>query len=232
MKHSISIIIVIILIVIYIGGYSIESENSDAELDRDGIVLAPEFNKNIDEYIAESLPEGYVLMDYHYEIRGTALSTFHRDVTSSKHVYSTNYPVYTLIVYKYDGHHISYCPASHTQYPFALNRIRNVYGRKNATYLFDCDLLHAGGGGNSKDRHVIQYKICHASDVDKLGHLQGIHVVKNGDVDTPYLSRMSSYFFQLPINYVFTPFLIQKYPENTFMGSLQSIVSINFYNNV
>ena len=231
-------VIVIILALLIITFYFIEIDHHTTEffnpcLESDGIAKLSGRSSNYPFDAALSiLPEDYVVMDYVYEIKGTSLSTFHRDVTSSKNVYSTSHPVYTLILYKYNGHHISYCPGSHKQYPFVFNRIHNVYGKAETAYLFDCDLLHAGGGGDNINRHVIQYKICHKNDVNKLNHLQGIKTNKNGDANTPYRSRLVTYFFQFPINYIFTPFLIEKYPSDTIMGRLQSIIDINFYNNI
>ena len=72
-------------------------------------------------------------MDYIYKINDGALSTFHRDVTSSK----TIYPVYTLILYKYDGELLSVCPSSNTTYPFVTSRIVNVEGKSGTCFLFD-----------------------------------------------------------------------------------------------
>lgn len=63
------------------------------------------------------LPKDYVFIDYVYKINNTALSTFHRDVTSSQQIYDTTYPTYTLILYKYDGCLLSLCPGSHASYP-------------------------------------------------------------------------------------------------------------------
>lgn len=228
-------IIVLIIIFLIILFYSTETTaNFNPDLSSDGITILSMTNGGHPfDAALRILPEGYVVMDYVYEIKGTSLSTFHRDVTSSKNVYSTSHPVYTLIVYKYDGHHISYCPGSHKQYPFVLNRIHNVYGKADTAYLFDCDLLHAGGGGNNMKRHVIQHKICHKNDVNKLKHLQGIKTTKNGEMNTSHFSsRLMTYYFQFPINYIFTPFLIEKYSGNTIMGILQSIIDINFYNNI
>ena len=66
------------------------------KLDRDGFCCL--FN---DEYVKtqdipcltlqrdllDKLPTGYTFIDYVYTIENTALSTFHRDVTSSKEIY-------------------------------------------------------------------------------------------------------------------------------------------------
>ena len=87
----------------------------------------------LQEDVLSKLPTGYVFMDYIYKINDGALSTFHRDVTSSK----TIYPVYTLILYKYDGELLSVCPSSNTTYPFVTSRIVNVEGKSGTCFLFD-----------------------------------------------------------------------------------------------
>ena len=43
--------------------------------------------------------------------------------------------------------------------------------------------------------------------------------------------RKLSYFFEFYINYIFYPFMIKKESSDTFIGKIQSIVPINYYNN-
>ena len=45
------------------------------------------------------LDNGYILMNYKYVLEGPALSTYHRDVTSSKTVFKTRHPTYTFFKY-------------------------------------------------------------------------------------------------------------------------------------
>ena len=94
--------------------------------------------------VLEKLPEGYIFIDYVYKISNVSLSTFHRDVTSSKYIYNTKYPIYTLILYKYDGDLLSVCPGSNKTYPFVWSSIINIHGKSGSAFLFDSDLLHAG----------------------------------------------------------------------------------------
>ena len=85
--------------------------------------------ENIEELIEDvlsALPPDYEFIDYVYEIRGNSLSTFHRDVTSSSHIYKTKYPIYTLILYKCSGKLFSFCPNSNTSYPFVWSNIINT----------------------------------------------------------------------------------------------------------
>jgi len=181
------------------------------------------------------LPPGYVFVDYIYKISDAALSTFHRDVTSSQHVYDTVHPIYTLILYKYSGDLLSLCPGSHASYPFVWSPVVNVRGRKGTAFLFNSDLLHAGQKNGCKDREVVQYKLSHLDDLPKLHHLHGIRANK-ADVctDTLYQSvvRKLSYFFEMPINICFYPMMIKREDNNTFLGKIQSFIPLTYYNNV
>jgi len=111
---------------------------------------------NLQRDILQKLPHGYMFIDYIYKIENTSLSTFHRDVTSSQHIYKTKYPVYTAILYKYDGDFLSVCPGSNTTYPFVTSTILNISGKSGSVFLFDCELLHAGRINQCKKREVIQ----------------------------------------------------------------------------
>lgn len=178
-----------------------------------------------------SLPPGYQFMDYSYRIKNASLSTFHRDVTSSKTIYKTKYPVYTLIVYMYDGKLLSVCPGSDQTNPFTFSRILNVCG---TAFLFDCDLLHAGCMNHCKERELVQYKICHTDDLPKLSHLNGINMTKEYVCKRSMMNhilRKLSYYFEMPINYFLYPLLSKRYENDTADGKIQSIIPIQFYNN-
>ena len=190
--------------------------------------------KKLHSDILRLLPDDYVFIDYVYKINNVALSTFHRDVTSSKTIYKTNYPVYTLILYKYDGELLSLCPGSNFSYPFVWSNIVNISGKKGTAFLFDCDLLHAGCVNSCKYREVIQYKICHASDLIKLSHLQGINKIKTEKCEMTMSNvcmRKMSYYFEFPINYCFYPLMIKRDKTNGFIGLIQSFIPITYYNN-
>lgn len=184
--------------------------------------------------ILNLLPPGYVFIDYIYKINNVALSTFHRDVTSSKHIYKTKHTVYTLILYKYDGELLSLCPGSNQTYPFVFSRIVNIDGKSGTVFLFDCDVLHAGRINACKDRKVIQYKICHKDDLEKLKSLSGVYKEKTERcVDNIYgkIKRKLSYFFEMPINYFAYPLMIKKENENNITKLIQSFIPIHFFNN-
>lgn len=184
--------------------------------------------------VLTNLPNDYIFIDYIYKIKNGTLSTFHRDVTSSKNIYNTKYPVYTLILYKYDGDLLSVCPGSNKTYPFVWSSIVNINGKSGTCFLFDSDLLHAGCLNNCKKRELIQYKLCHKEDLHILNELQNVRIDKNTKcVESLYyhIMRKFSYFFEMPINYLFYPLMIKRENANTLMGMVQSIIPISFYNN-
>uniref|UniRef100_A0A6C0JH11 Phytanoyl-CoA dioxygenase n=1 Tax=viral metagenome TaxID=1070528 RepID=A0A6C0JH11_9ZZZZ len=184
--------------------------------------------------ILKQLPKDYVFIDYVYKINNVSLSTFHRDVTSSQNNYKTNYPVYTAILYKYNGDLLSLCPASNRTYPFAWSHIYNITGNSGTVFLFNCDLLHAGQINNCREREVIQYKLCHKSDLIKLEHLKGIRTHKTDICSNSFYNqvmRKLSYYFEFPINYIFYPIMIKRENTNTIIGSLQSFIPLSYYNN-
>ena len=76
--------------------------------------------------VLKMLPPDYIFIDYEYNIKNVALSTFHRDVTSSQKIFNTRYPTYTLILYKTDDDMLSVCPNSHKSYPFVWSNIINI----------------------------------------------------------------------------------------------------------
>ena len=195
--------------------------------------------------ILRELPEGYQFMDYIYKIENNSLSTFHRDVTSSKILFQTKYPVYTVILYKYDGELFSFCPRSNHTYPFTWSHITNISGKKGTVFLFDSDLLHAGGNPIGVERKVVQYKVCHREDMDLLSELTGVRMDKKDvspDNSSYVLSsifsyvyksvlRKASYFFEMPINYFCYPLMIKRQNSDHWIGKIQEMIPISFYNN-
>jgi hypothetical protein len=236
------IIIVLSLYIIYY--YNEENEYflkslETRTLEKDGFMLL--YNK---DYIKDNfkmkrdvlkvLPKDYMFIDYEYNITNVALSTFHRDVTSSQKIFNTKYPIYTLILYKTDDDLLSVCPNSHKTYPFVWSTIINITGKSGTCFLFDCDLLHAGYMNKCINRKLTQYKICHKDDYNKLHSLHKININKTDKCEitnTSLLIRKLSYYFQLPINYIFYPLLIKKENNNTITGLIQSYIPITFYNN-
>lgn len=185
--------------------------------------------------ILRELPEGYQFMDYIYKIENNSLSTFHRDVTSSKSIFQTKYPVYTVILYKYDGELFSFCPRSNHTYPFVWSLITNVSGKKGTVFLFDSDLLHAGGNPSGVKREVVQYKVCHLEDLERLRELSGVRMDKKelsgeNSFYNAFL-RKASYFFEMPINYFCYPLMIKRQNSDHWIGKIQEMIPISFYNN-
>jgi len=231
------------ILFLYILYYWIEFDEdvlmvNDKTIENDGFCILEKTDSldNMKKKVLKKLPNDYIFIDYSYEIKNNSLFTFHRDVTSSQYVYNTEYPVYTCIVYKYDGELLSICPNSHRTYPFVCSRIVNYSGKSGTCFLFNCEVLHAGMPNlYCKDKSIIQYKICHKDDLSKLHHLSGTHQKYNKEclpfTVYNYFQRKFSYFFEMPINTIFSPFLEKKYEEGTFIGTIQSFFSITFYNN-
>jgi hypothetical protein len=238
--------------VIYILYYCIEREENvenvimNYTIETDGICILynPEYATKTTEFpsprlkqdILIKLPDGYVFIDYIYKIKNSALSTFHRDVTSSQYIYKTKYPVYTAILYKYSGELLSFCPGSNKTYPFVTSRITNVHGKAGTVFLFDCDILHAGCDNNcAVMREVLQYKICHKDDLERLNELSKVNVTKiemycKSTVWNRIL-RKASYFVEMPINTFLYPLMIKRENKDNIIGRIQEYIPISFYNN-
>ena len=236
------IIFVVVFFCFYFTEKNESSKNSSKyTLEEDGICILynPEYatKKNIFEKdILRKLPTGYVFLDYVYKIENSSLSTFHRDVTSSQYIYKTKYPVYTAILYKYSGELLSFCPGSHFTYPFVWSRITNMSGSSGTVFLFNCDILHAGCDNDCiLKRDVIQYKICHRDDVDKLKDLSGIRRLKRETECTATIwnkiMRKASYFFEMPINTFLYPLMLKREERDNIIGKIQEYIPISFYNN-
>lgn len=247
--HRFVYLTVLVLLLLFIYYFSERSETAyesirTRTLEKDGFcVLQNDIfvntqnmpNYELREAILDKLPEGYQFVDYTYKIQNVALSTFHRDVTSSQHIYKTIHPVYTLILYKSGGELLSLCPSSNKTYPFVWSRILNITGNPGTAFLFNCDVLHAGCTNQCKKRDVIQYKICHKDDLYKLSHLRGVRASKTDICKiTTYdkCLRKMSYFLEFPVNYMFYPLMIKRENTDSIVGKLQSYIPINYYNNV
>jgi hypothetical protein len=241
-----------LLILVYILFYFVEIDDTYDEsiktrsIPKDGfcVLYNPKYassvgmngwpSQDLERDILQKLPSGYAFIDYIYKINNVSLSTFHRDVTSSQHIYKTNYPVYTVILYKYDGELLSICPGSNLSYPLVLSRIVNIDGKSGTTFLFNSDILHAGRINNCEKREVLQYKVCHKSDLVKLVHLTGTRIDKTDICEISYWNlflRKMSYYFEMPINYLFYPLMIQREKQTTIVGKIQNYIPIQFYNN-
>ena len=223
-------IIIVIIILFFFFLYEKREEMVDGlDLEKDGVIKIRDKKE-----VLNHLPEGYQFIDYRYSIRGCTLSTFHRDVTSSPYVFATKYPVYTYIVYHNKGPHLSYCPYSHKTTPYLFTSPRTMIGEKGDSYLFHCDLVHAGAVNDYGDnRYVEQFKIAHRSDIGRLNHLVGIKKKKRGNCDISFLNdrcqRNLSLLFAYPINHIFTP-LLQKRHESKWVRGIIKSTGIGFYN--
>jgi hypothetical protein len=246
--------IFIIFVVVYFLYYFIEREENvenvilKYNLETDGICILynPEYTLShtlphtlphtLEQDILRELPEGYMFIDYIYKIQNSALSTFHRDVTSSQYIYKTKYPVYTAILYNYSGELLSFCPGSNKTYPFVWSHITNISGKAGTVFLFDCDILHAGCDNNcAVKREVLQYKICHKDDLERLHELSKVNVTKT-EINCKStiwnrIMRKASYFIEMPINTFLYPLMIKRENKNNIIGRIQEYIPISFYNN-
>lgn len=239
------IIAVVVVDLYYFFEFSESAEGSNRNLADDGFccfsVGKEAFNQkgreeNERDETLKRLPPDYEFLDYDYTIYSAALSTFHRDVTSSQVLYGCVYPVYTLIVYEYGGDLLSVCPASERTWPFVLSRIVNLSGPPGTCVLFNSEILHAGQPNQCRPRLARQYKICNRKDIKKLEHLMGVRAVKDMECMDDIWSmakRKISYYFAFLINHVLYPFLMQKWDADTWMGQAQSLLPDHqFYNNI
>ncbi len=200
------------------------------ELTQDGVHVLPGANP---EMALALLPEGYRLLDYRYTIRGCALSTFHRDVTSSPYEFDTEHPVFTLIVYHSPGKLLSVVPGSHSTVPFVWGRPRVIEGGCGTGVMFHCDVLHAGVMSRDPERHAVQYKLVHEDDLSHLQGLQGIDQETKSQtaISRPYeyLSRKISLLFPCFFNHVMTRFL-QYHDGSRLNRLLLALFGRAFYN--
>lgn len=225
------IILLIYLLYSYILTIKNVNNNKTPSLKKDGYLILKNMKK---ENILNILPSGYRFLDYKYSIKGCSLSTFHRDVTSSQYIFKTKYPVYTYIKYFNTGPQLSICPGSHLTVPYLFSNPEIIYGKKGDSYLFNCDLVHAGAINNfGKSRYVIQYKIAHESDFIKLKDLHGLHKNKINNCNINLLNkiflRKCSLMFSYITNHVLTPYLQKNY--NTYFNKfLLKLYGSSFYN--
>jgi len=243
-KYLIYLILILIFYYLFEGKETIEESIQTRSLQNDGfcVLYNPNYAIDTNSYpcnklqhdVLQKLPDDYIFINYIYKINNIALSTFHRDVTSSKHIYKTKHPIYTLILYKYDGDLLSICPGSNQTYPFVWSSIVNITGKSGTVFLFDSDLLHAGCLNNYNKRELIQYKLCHKDDLYMLSHLQNININKYDSYNTSYfqiITRKLSYYFEMPINYILYPLMIKRENPNSIIGMIQTFIPITFYNN-
>lgn len=225
-KLFLFIIIIIFLLFILDLLNEIEDSNCyDRTIEKDGFVLIK--NAYDQQLVLSHLPKDYFFINYIYEIKGCSISTFHRDITSSKFIFETIHPVYTYIIYHNTGRLLSIAPNSHKTTPFLWNKIITINGTGITGVLFDCDLIHAGAINEFGDkRHAIQYKICHKDDLQKLNHLIGVNKIKKGKCsNTNYYEwflRKLSLLFPFIFNHLLTSLLQEKPEKDGFLDYLIS----------
>lgn len=150
-----------------------------------------------------ALPVGYAFLNYTYRIHGTALTTWHRDVTSSQYAQRTQHPTYTAIHYQSTGPLLSVAPGSHRG--FSVEPTVTLEAEDpGMLVLFNANLLHAGAPPPSltaaASRRAVQFKIAHQDDIatGRLAHLEGVDVTRSavaGEAPPPNWLRWLSWEF-------------------------------------
>jgi hypothetical protein len=206
------------------------------DLSNDGYAV---FNTAATEFrsrVLDRLPPGYEFLNYEYTIRGTSLSTWHRDVTSGQTYHNTVHPTYTVIRYEYDGDFLTVIPMSHSTYPFSIGRTQMINGTAGTTVLFNADLLHAGAPNRvGAARLARQYKVVHHDDRPLLAHLEGIAACKDGEggemTNTDWAKRILSWQWAWLLNLPEVAHLSQTRQEpGSFGALLQHVASLDFFN--
>lgn len=188
MTISAYIIIIILLCIVYQLYESCFEKIPCSTLNDDGFVIIEDETKVLDV-----LPEGYVFLDYEYDIRGCTIQTFHRDVTSSAYYFNTKHPVYTFTIYKTKGKLLSVCPSSHKTVPFVWSSPKIIQSNNDKTcILFNSDLVHAGAMSDiGNNRHATQYKIVHVDDLGKFKNLQGVKKMLLWNAKTQHIQEIT-----------------------------------------
>lgn len=179
----------------------------------------------------------YVFLDYTYTIRGCALTTWHRDVTSGQRSWNTTHPTYTLIHYKSTGNLLSMVPGSHLGVMAFQKPVDIVSEVPNTMVLFNADMLHAGMPNVAGDaRHAVQYKLAHRDDVARLGHLDGVDTVKDGrghPTVNPWLVSTLRFlsFHGAFVSHQFGKRFMMRAYDDGFANWVQRWLPVRFYNN-
>ena len=183
--------------------------------------------------VLRRLPKGYEFLDYEYTIQGTALTTWHRDVTSGQQYHGTTHPTYTVIRYEIEGDLLTVIPRSHATFPFSIDRSQIINGTVGTTILFNADLLHAGApnrGGTAR-----QYKVAHRDDLERLSHLAGFRVTKTGEnapmTNMDWAKRVLSWQWAWFLNLPAVAHILQdRQPTGTVGALLQRMANQDFFN--
>jgi hypothetical protein len=206
------------------------------DLSNDGYAVFHTDATEIRSSVLDRLPPGYEFLNYEYTIRGTSLSTWHRDVTSGQTYHDTTHPTYTVIRYEYDGDFLTVIPQSHSTYPFSIARTQMINGTAGTTILFNADLLHAGAPNRvGAARLARQYKVVHRDDRSRLAHLEDVNLCKDGGGGemTPldWAKRIMSWQWAWFLNLPEVAHLAQeRQPPGSIGALLQRAVNLDFFN--
>jgi ectoine hydroxylase-related dioxygenase (phytanoyl-CoA dioxygenase family) len=199
------LIIILFFILLYISLvirniYTKTIKPKNYKLDRDGIIVIPEFlNINevnminnmvenneqleIKKYIHEQKKNilslvglDYEFQDYMFVIKKSQFNACHRDYNATFFNKKQKYPSYTIIIYL---HKMDKCldiiPKSHKNKEYDINVTditESVKCNVGDALLFDSNLIHSGSINKHQDNPRIQMKITHKDDRNVLNFFE------------------------------------------------------------
>jgi ectoine hydroxylase-related dioxygenase (phytanoyl-CoA dioxygenase family) len=193
--------------------------------------------------IVQTLDKNYVLQDYIWIIKKSAVHTCHRDNNGDFFNKGQRYPSYTMLVYIEDMEKcLGVIPTSHTDINayninFA-NNVENVICNKGDAILFNANLIHVGAINEKDDNLRIQLKVTHKDDIQHIAYYQNFNKVLNEEnkLPKPIIQIQKNISCMLP----FISDLSQRENINSSRGSVngskigyfQKVFSYLFYGNI
>jgi hypothetical protein len=147
-------------------------------------------HQEIKKRIVQTVDENYVLQDYIWIIKKSAVHTCHRDNNGDFFNKGQQYPSYTMLVYIEDMEKcLGVIPTSHRDINayninFA-NNVENVICNKGDAVLFNANLIHVGAINEKDDNLRIQLKVTHKEDIQHIAYYQNFNKVLNEENKLP-----------------------------------------------
>lgn len=168
-------------------------------------------NEEIKTRIVKTLDKNYVLQDYIWIIKKSAVHTCHRDNNGDFFNKGQRHPSYTMIVYIENMEKcLGVIPSSHTDinaYNINIaNNVENIICNQGDAILFNANLIHVGAINEKDDNLRIQLKVTHKDDIKHIAYYQNfnkvlneenklpkpiIHIQKNISCVLPFISDLS-----------------------------------------
>lgn len=149
-------------------------------------------DKHIQNVVQSVSPE-YVLQDYVWIIKKSAVHTCHRDNNGTFFNAGQKHPSYTMLVYLEDMDKcLGVVPGSHTsQYRDAVNLggVEDIICSAGDIIVFNANLVHVGTFAERDDNLRIQMKITHPDDLKVLSYYQNFNKVLNKENTNPHFVR-------------------------------------------